>query len=65
MWRVVSVSYNVYFISGAPLQPTSEMVLPCNQQLLLCLSQCYHALYMQQLEIQHLQRCMWHVSFYF
>lgn len=43
-----------------PLQSTSEVLLPYNQQLLLCLSQCYHALYMQQLEIHHLQRCMWH-----
>ncbi|XP_035209159.1 uncharacterized protein LOC118183667, partial [Stegodyphus dumicola] len=43
-----------------PVQAISDMSQPCNQQLLLCLSQCYHALYMQQLEIQHLQRCIRH-----
>lgn len=34
--------------------------LQLQQQLLLSLSQCYHALYIQQLEIQHLHRCVQH-----
>ncbi|XP_054708966.1 uncharacterized protein LOC129218670 isoform X2 [Uloborus diversus] len=43
-----------------PPQNIPDISQPHNHQLLLCLSQCYHALYMQQLEIQHLHRCIQH-----
>ncbi|GIY40699.1 pericentriolar material 1 protein [Caerostris extrusa] len=43
-----------------PLHAAPDIMQPYNQQLLLCLSQCYHTMYMQQLEIQQLQRCVRH-----
>ncbi|GBM10577.1 hypothetical protein AVEN_21906-1 [Araneus ventricosus] len=42
------------------LHAVPDIIHPYNQQLLLCLSQCYHTLYMQQMEIQHLHHYIRH-----
>lgn len=46
--------------SCQPLHAANDIIHPYNQQLLLCLSQCYHTLYLQQLEIQNLHRYIRH-----
>ncbi|KAF8790737.1 hypothetical protein HNY73_005713 [Argiope bruennichi] len=42
------------------LHAVPDIIQPYNQQLLLCLSQCYHTLYLQQMEIQHLHHYIRH-----
>ncbi|GFT02235.1 uncharacterized protein TNCV_84881 [Trichonephila clavipes] len=46
--------------SCQPHHTANDIIHPYNQQLLLCLSQCYHTLYLQQLEIQNLNRYIRH-----
>ncbi|GFR08286.1 uncharacterized protein TNCT_140703 [Trichonephila clavata] len=56
-----SMNFNPNLLASCqPHHAANDIIHPYNQQLLLCLSQCYHTLYLQQLEIQNLHRYIRH-----